>query len=123
LDAVKVGNYLCELDRVPIQREAEVLSSQNHSNVATLYGLEESDRKSFTVMELVNGEKRSVRGRLMLKVFTPTVEPNRRDSREVLELYRERTIRTQKHQLCGEAVLHAANFLKSPNILVTVVVE
>src|SRR5512136_3210406 len=38
------------------QREAEVLSSLNHPNIATLYGLEESDGKRFIVMELVDGQ-------------------------------------------------------------------
>src|SRR5512144_239660 len=38
------------------QREAEVLSSLNHPNIATLYGLEEYDGKRFIVMELVDGK-------------------------------------------------------------------
>jgi serine/threonine protein kinase len=38
------------------QREAEVLSSLNHPNIATLCGLEESDGKRFILMELVQGE-------------------------------------------------------------------
>lgn len=43
------------------QREAEVLSSLNHPNISTLYGLEESEGKRFIVMELVQGETLSHR--------------------------------------------------------------
>src|SRR5262245_4974617 len=39
-----------------LQREARVLASLNHSNIATLHGLEESGDRHFLVMELVEGE-------------------------------------------------------------------
>ena len=38
------------------EREARVLASLNHPNVAAIYGLEDSDGKKFLVMELVPGE-------------------------------------------------------------------
>ena len=42
------------LDR--FQREAKLLAQLNHTNVATLYGFEESDGQRFLAMELVKGE-------------------------------------------------------------------
>jgi eukaryotic-like serine/threonine-protein kinase len=38
------------------QREARVLASLNHSNIAAVYGVEETDSRHFLVMELVTGE-------------------------------------------------------------------
>jgi serine/threonine protein kinase len=38
------------------QREAQVLASLNHSNIAHIYGLEESSNTRCIVMELVDGE-------------------------------------------------------------------
>src|SRR5262245_43741496 len=38
------------------QREARVLASLNHSNIAAIYGVEETDSRHFLVMELVPGE-------------------------------------------------------------------
>src|SRR5215475_6028563 len=37
-------------------REARVLASLNHPNIAVVYGLEDSDARNFLVMELVPGE-------------------------------------------------------------------
>src|SRR5688500_13592734 len=41
------------------QREAEVLASLNHPNIAGIYGLEESGGATALVMELVEGEELS----------------------------------------------------------------
>jgi serine/threonine-protein kinase len=38
------------------QREAEVLASLNHPNIAAIHGLEEAGGKRFLVLELVEGE-------------------------------------------------------------------
>ena len=39
-----------------LEREARVLASLNHPNIATIYGLEESGSRKFLIMELVLGE-------------------------------------------------------------------
>ncbi len=47
------------------RREAQVLASLNHPNIAAIYGLEEADGKPFLALELVEGEdlkERLVRG-------------------------------------------------------------
>ena len=38
------------------QREAKILASLNHPNIATIYGLEQSNGTTYLVMELVPGE-------------------------------------------------------------------
>src|ERR1044072_1193384 len=44
-------------DRVArFQREAEVLASLNHPNIAAIYDLEEANGSRFLVLELVEGE-------------------------------------------------------------------
>ena len=52
------------------QREAKVLASLNHPNIAAIYGLEESDGVHFLVLELVPGEtlaERIASGRLSVE--------------------------------------------------------
>ena len=62
-------------DRVArFQREARVLASLNHPNVAAIYGVEETNGRHFLVMELVPGEtleERIRRGALPLKDALP----------------------------------------------------
>jgi serine/threonine-protein kinase len=51
------------------KREAQVLASLNHPNIAAIYGLDEADGKQFLVLELVDGEdlaERLKRGRIPL---------------------------------------------------------
>ena len=45
------------------QREAEVLASLNHPNIAAIYGLEEAAASTALVMELVEGDDLSQRHR------------------------------------------------------------
>src|SRR5215475_1865046 len=58
-------------DRVNrFQREAEVLASLNHSNIASIYDLQEANVSRFLVMELVEGEtlaERIARGPLPIE--------------------------------------------------------
>jgi serine/threonine protein kinase len=57
--AIKVlpHEFAQDTDRVArFQREAKLLASLNHPNIAAIYGLEESDGMNFIVMELVEGQ-------------------------------------------------------------------
>jgi Tol biopolymer transport system component len=50
-------SFAHDADRVArFEREARVLASLNHPNIAAIYGLEDSKDKKFLVMELVPGE-------------------------------------------------------------------
>ncbi len=56
--AIKVlpEEFARDADRVArFQREAKLLASLNHPNIAAIYGLEESDGTNFLVMELIEG--------------------------------------------------------------------
>jgi eukaryotic-like serine/threonine-protein kinase len=56
------------------QREARVLASLNHSNIAAIHGLEEIDSRHFLVMELVSGEtlaERIKRGAIPIEEALP----------------------------------------------------
>jgi len=57
--AIKVlpEEFARDTDRVArFQREAKLLASLNHPNIAAIYGLEESDGTNFLVLELVEGD-------------------------------------------------------------------
>ena len=57
--AIKVlpEEFAKDTDRVArFQREAKLLASLNHPNIAAIYGLEESGGTNFLVLELVEGE-------------------------------------------------------------------
>jgi eukaryotic-like serine/threonine-protein kinase len=57
--AIKVlpEEFARDADRVArFQREAKLLTSLNHPNIAAIYGLEESGGTNFLVLELVEGE-------------------------------------------------------------------
>ena len=52
------------------EREARVLASLNHPNIAAIYGVEEADGRRFLVLELVEGEtlaERLTKGPLSLE--------------------------------------------------------
>jgi serine/threonine protein kinase len=56
--AIKVlpAAFAADADRVArFRREAEVLASLNHPNIATIHGLEKADGRTVIVMELVEG--------------------------------------------------------------------
>src|SRR5947207_930661 len=56
------------------EREARVLASMNHPNIAAIYGVEETDSRHFLVMELVSGEtlaERIKRGAIPIEEALP----------------------------------------------------
>jgi serine/threonine protein kinase len=56
------------------QREARVLASLNHPNIAAIHGLEEIDSRHFLVIELVHGEtlaERIKRGAIPIEEALP----------------------------------------------------
>src|SRR5476649_3048441 len=62
--AIKIlaPSVAADADRLArFQREAEVLASLNHPNIAAIYGLEDSGGMTALVMELVEGEDLSQR--------------------------------------------------------------
>ena len=62
--AIKIlpSSLAADSDRLArFQREAEVLASLNHPNIAAIYGLEDADGVKALVMELVEGEDLSQR--------------------------------------------------------------
>ena len=57
--AIKIlpDEYTRDLDRISrFQREAELLASLNHPNIAAIYDLQEANGSRFLVLELVNGD-------------------------------------------------------------------
>jgi len=64
-------SFTAEPERVArLRREAKVLASLNHSNIAAIHGLEEADQRVFLAMELAEGEDLSQRiasGRLQME--------------------------------------------------------
>jgi eukaryotic-like serine/threonine-protein kinase len=86
------------------EREAKVLASLNHPNVAAIYGLEEAEQVRFLVLELVPGEtlgQRISRGAMTL--------------RETLEVGRQ--VASALEEAHENAVLHRD--LKPANVMVT----
>src|SRR5712691_1298727 len=71
--AIKIlpEEFARDADRVSrFQREAEVLASLNHPNIAAIYDLQEANGSRFLVLELVEGEtlaERIARGPLPLE--------------------------------------------------------
>ena len=79
---VILDGFGADADRVArFEREAKVLASINHPNIAALYGMEEWNGQQFLIMELVEGEtlaERLQRGALpveeALRVAVQTAE-------------------------------------------------
>ena len=78
--AIKVlpEEFAKDADRVArFQREAKVLASLNHPNIAAIHGLEEFEGTNFLVLELVEGNTLADGKRLlMIKAGRATGEQN-----------------------------------------------
>jgi eukaryotic-like serine/threonine-protein kinase len=82
--AIKVlpEEFAREADRVArFQREAKLLASLNHPNIAAIYGLEESGGTNFLVLELVEGETLAER----IKAGTISVEESLKLALQIAE--------------------------------------
>src|SRR5687768_13203069 len=92
--AIKIlpSSLAADPDRLSrFQREAEVLASLNHPNIAAIYGLEDADGVKALVMELVEGEdlaQRIARGAIPLAEALPIA----RQIAEALEAAHEQGI-------------------------------
>ena len=92
--AIKIlpPSFAADHDRLArFQREAEVLASLNHPNIAAIYGLEESGGLTALVMELVEGDdlsQRIARGAIPLDEASPIAK----QIAEALEAAHEQTI-------------------------------
>jgi serine/threonine protein kinase len=77
--AIKIlpDEFSRDADRVRrFEREAEVLASLNHPNIAAIYDLQEANGSRFLVLELVEGEtwrSASSEGRFLL--MSPSTSP------------------------------------------------
>src|SRR5215831_12684792 len=76
---------------IRFQREAEVLASLNHPNIAQIYGLEDAEGHSCIAMELVKGETLQARLRRREIPISETL-PIARQIAEALEAAHERGI-------------------------------
>ena len=80
-------------DRVArFEREAKVLASLNHPNIAAIYGIEESGGRNFLVMELVEGETLAERMQRGADAASRRRSRSRKQIAEALEAAHEKGI-------------------------------
>ena len=99
-----------EVDRLSrFQREAEVLASLNHPNIAAIYGLEESGGITALVMELVAGEdlsQRISRGAMPLAEAVPIARHSPIECRQLVECRINTTLATCVRSFPGSHLPH-----------------